>query len=225
MSIKPTFTSSFAAILILSATAATHAGQISGFSWFSGVASVAGTTVVPPVALNNDDVVGDSPNPFIVTQKHYTGIGPVDLVFDVLDTGGVTEYRFQEGVQNSTGFDWTSYHLELGFGTGVGFVKSTLGDGLDFDSPDFNSTVDFAPIGGTMPFPTVTVTEDDIFAGGGVQPDFAFAGMFIFHVDVPDGITEFTIRQSPIVDVVPEPATCVTLAGLLACLGLRHREG
>jgi hypothetical protein len=185
------------------------AGQIYGFSWYSGVASVAGTSFAPPVAPNNDDVAGTSPNSIFVTQKDYTGIGPVDLVFDVLDTGGVTEYLVIEGVFNNTGLDWSSYHIELGFGEGAGFVKSTSGDGLDFDAPDYNSDFFFNPDGAF--FPDVAVTEDDIFASGGVMADFTFAGNFLFHIDVPDGITQFTIRQSPV--AVPEPGT-VILAGM-----------
>lgn len=195
------------------------AGEITNFSWFSGVASVAGTGTPPPVDTNNDDVAGTSPNEIVVTQKDYVGIGPVDLVFDVEDTGGVTEYHFIEGVQNNTGLDWTSYHIELGFGTGASFVKSTAGDGLDFDAPDFNSDFFFNPVPGF--FPSVSVTEDDVIASGGVMPGPSFAGYFRFHVDVPDGISSFTIRQSPI---VPESSTMSLAAAGLAALAFYARR-
>lgn len=197
-----------------------QAGEITGFTWFSGVASVAGEPVSPPAVPNNDDHgPGVSPNPIIVTQKDYVGIGPVDLVFDVRDTGGTTEYAVYEGVQNSTGVDWNAYHIELGFGVGDDFVKSAPGDGLDFDAPLFNSDVDMAPLGGVLPWPTVTVTEDDLYATGS-QPAFTWSGMFVFHVDVPDGIDRFTIRQSPI--GVPEPTALATLAlGALAAVRRR----
>ena len=201
------------AMLILLGETDAWAGEITTVNWFSGVASVAGEVVNPLSAPNNDNVIGPSPNTIFVLQKDYTAIGPVDLVFDVVNTGGVTEYTVIEGVQNNTGLDWGSYHVELGFGNGAGFVKSTSGDGLDFDAPDFDSTFDFNPLPGF--FPTANVTEDDIIASGGVMPDFSYAGNFVFHVDVPDGVTSFTIRQSPI--VVPEPATMVLLGlgGLL----------
>ena len=75
-------------------------------------------------------------------------------------------------------------------------MKSTAGDGLDFDSPDVNSTIDFNPGGGF--FPTYLALEDDLIASGGVMPDFIYSENIIFHVDVPDGITHFTIRQSPL---------------------------
>ncbi|TWT42502.1 choice-of-anchor F family protein [Botrimarina hoheduenensis] len=220
MSLSRTLISSLAAALLFLCQAPASAGQITGFSWFSGVASVAGTTFSPPVAPNNDNAVGTSPNSIFVTQKDYRAIGPVDLVFDVTDTGGVTEYLVMEGVQNSTGLDWTSYHIELGFGEGAGFVKSLPGDGLDFDSPDFDSDLDFNP--GGFFFPIVTASEDDLFASGGTQPDFSFAGNYLFHIDVPDGITSFTIRQSPI--AVPEPTSlCLLLAfGCASLVGLRR---
>lgn len=210
-----------AAIIFLSA-ASLQAGQITNVTWYSGVASVAGTVIQPLVETNNDNAVGISSNSFMVLQKHYVGIGPVDLVFDIADTGGTVEYVFTEGVQNSTGLDWSGYHIELGFGTGAGFVKSGAGDGLDFDAPDYDSLVDFDGGGGF--FPLTTVTEDDLIAGGGIMPDFAYAGDFIFHVDIPDGITEFTLRQSPI--AVPEPsAAALLLFGLFGLTRIRHFFG
>lgn len=208
-----------AAILILLGPANVWSGEITGVNWFSGVASVAGEVVNPPSVPNNDNVIGPSPNTIFVLQKDYTAIGPVDLVFDVVSSGGVTEYAVIEGVQNNTGLDWGSYHVELGFGNGADFVKSAAGDGLDFDAPDYDSTVDFNPSPGF--FLTPIVTEDDIIASGGVMPDFSYAGNFVFHVDVPDGITSFTIRQSPI--AVPEPAT-MALLGLGGFLLRRKRK-
>ncbi|MCP4004087.1 MAG: choice-of-anchor F family protein [bacterium] len=226
MSIRSTviarsFAGSLAIALILASTAHTEAAEITGVNWFSGVASVASTVFSPPVAPNNDNVAGSSLNSIFVTQKDYVAIGPVDLVFDLIDTGGVTEYVIVEGVQNNTGLDWSGYHIELGFGNGAGFVPSTPGDGLDFDSPDFDSPVFFDPSPGF--FPSQIVTVDDILAGGGIMPDFSFAGNFVFTVDVPDGISSFTIRQSPI--AVPEPSsTILGLLGLLGVLAYRRLE-
>jgi hypothetical protein len=207
--------------LTLLKTIDVRAGAVTNINWFSGVASVASTSFSPPPAPNNHDVVGASPNNIFVYQKDYVGIGPVDLVFDVRNTGGVTEYLVTEGVQNHTGLNWGSYRIELGFGTGAGFVPSASGDGLDFDAPNFNSPFFFNPSPGF--FPLWTVAEDSILAYGGVMPDFAYAGNFLFTVDVPDGITSFTIRQSPI--TIPEPSTCALLAlGSLALAMMRRRR-
>ena len=204
------------AILLTTLTAGSvRAGEITGFTWYSGVASVAATTIAPPVAPNNDNVVGNSPNDAWITQKNYVAIGPVDLVFTVANSGGTTEYSFREGVFNNTGLPWVGYHLELGNGHDLTYTKSPSGDGLDFDHPDHDSPLDFNPAPFTY-FPTATATEDDIYAGGGVMPYLSFAGNFRFSVDVPDGITSFTIRQSPIgAGIVPEPCT-----GLMATIGL-----
>lgn len=187
-----------------------RAGEITGFSWSSGVASVAGVTIIPPIDAGNDDIAGTSPNIQVVTQKHYTGIGPVDIEFFVNTStppNGTTEYRFEEGVDNSTPFDWVGYRLELGFGTGADFVLSTDGDGLDFDSPDFNSPLDFT----TFFSSAVAISEDVIVASGGVHPNGSGFSIppYVFTIDVPDGIESFTLRQRPI--PVPEPASLMML--------------
>jgi hypothetical protein len=195
-------------------TVPVEAGQITGFTWSSGVASVAGIAAAPPVAINNDDVVGESPNKLIIAQKHYTGIGPVDIEFSVSNTGGTTEYFFEEGVDNSTLFAWSSYRMELGFGMGAGFVPSTAGDGLDFDAPDYSSAPDFT----TFFASAVNPTEDVVLASGGLHPNGGGYSLppYTFSIDVPDGITAFTLRQQPI--AVPEPSS-LWLA-LLGGLGL-----
>ena len=59
-----------AAVTLAALQSSVEAGEITGVTWFSGVASVAGTGTPPPVAPNNDDVgVGGSPNVIVVTQK------------------------------------------------------------------------------------------------------------------------------------------------------------
>jgi hypothetical protein len=206
--------------LTLLTTIHLRAGGVVNINWFSGVASVAGISISPPSSPNNHDVVGPSPNNIYIAQKDYVGIGPVDLVFDTLDTGGITEYLVTEGVFNHTGVNWGSYHIELGFGHGTSFVPSAPGDGLDFDAPNFNSPFFFDPSPGF--FPMATVTEDNILAFGGVMPDLSYAGNFLFTVDVPDGITSFTIRQSPI--GVPEPSTCALLALGAVALAIMKRR-
>lgn len=207
--------------LALVAATALQAGEITGFSWYSGVASLASTSISPLGAPNNDDVTGPSTNTVFVTQKNYIAIGPVDIVFSVINSGGVSEYLFTEGVFNNTTLPWGSYHIELGFGHDAGFVKSLAGDGLDFDAPNFNSPFNFNPSPGF--FPSVSVTEDDVLASGGVMPYLSFAGYFRFTVDVPDGITEFTVRQSPI--AVPEPGSlALSICGLAGLAVWRQRR-
>lgn len=198
-----------------------HAGQITAINWFSGIGSVAGEIIGPLMAPNNDDAVGPSPNQLLVTQKNYIGIGPVDLEFTVTPTGGTTEYVINEGVANNTGIPWTGYRLELGHGVMSSFVISPSGDNLDFDAPSFNSGTTFATF-----FPVWIETEDVIQAAGGVFPNGGFSlPLFRFSVDVPDGITSFTIRQIPIA-AVPEPSAAIVIAigALTARLASRPRR-
>jgi hypothetical protein len=194
------------------ATNSLQAGRITAWNWFSGIASVARDPIPVLADPNNDDVVGTSPNGLLVTQKDYFAIGPVDFEFTVVPSGGVTEYTIYEGVSNSTGVPWSAYRLELGFGVEASFTPSPSGDGLDFDATDFNSPPDFS---GSGFFTTVTESEDVLLASGGVFPVGGFpVPLYRFNIDVPDGISAFTIRQIPI--PVPEPGmmTLVFLSGL-----------
>lgn len=204
---------SFAATLLV-ANDPLQAGEITGFTWSVGIASVALEPVVAPPDPNNDDF-GDpllNENKIVVTQKDYTSIGPVDIEFSVVNSGGVTEYVMYEGVSNSTGIDWSEYRILLGFGMGSSFVPSPSGDGLDFDATSFNSPPDFSAF-----FSTVTEAEDEIYATGGTFPNGLFTvPEFRFSIDVPDGITSFTVRQIP--TAVPEPGA-IALA-MLGCMSL-----
>ena len=152
-------------------------------------------------APGNDDVAGASPNWIAVNQKAYNAVDYIDFLFYV-DAAGMptTEYYLSEGVHNGTGIEWTDYHIELGFGVGAAFVPSGPGDGLDFDAPDQNSPYIFAP------FTTLTIGEDTIDAVGGIVPDGTF-NVFSFPIDVPSGITEFTVRQYPTIDTVANEDT------------------
>lgn len=191
-----------------------QAGTVEAFLGVSGdgLASMSFNNIFPVDGPNNDDVVGPTNNLIHVHQKAYDRIGVIDMEFAVANSGGVTEYLFREGVDNSTGIPWTDYHLQLGFGTGADFVPSPAGDGLDFDAPDYNSTLNMAP------FTTIVVGEDDIDAYDGVFPHLSFTN-FEFTIDVPDGIERFTVRQYPTIAEVPEPASLV-FAGLVTCVGL-----
>lgn len=202
-------------------TGSLSAGVITGFSWSSGIASVGVNPIAPAVVPNNDDHAGPSPNLVFIPQKNYVGIGPVDIEFTVVDSGGVTEYVFLEGVFNGTGIPWTDYHIQLGFGMGTAYTPSPSGDGLDFDDPDLSSPFSFAP------FTTVVIGEDDIDAYNGIVLPFTYVFPFAFHIDVPDGITSFTVRQYPTIDglIVPEPSGAILGSGILGVLtALRRRR-
>ena len=190
------------ALLVLSSASAS-AGVVVAFGGASGpgLVSMSFNNLGTP-SPGNDNVVGTSPNWIAVNQKAFGSVGYIDMVFVVVDSGAapITEYVLTEGVDNGTGIDWTDYHLQLGFGTGAGFVPSGPGDGLDFDAPDYDSPFDFAP------FTTVNPGEDGVDAYGGTFPTGAFH-VISFPFDVPNGITEFTIRQYPTISPTPTEAT------------------
>jgi hypothetical protein len=181
-----------------------------------GFATVA---AVVTVQANNDNV--PSPNftdaNLVVPFKRFDNPDFIDIEFRVLASDGVTEYQVNEFVDNNTGVPWGNYRMVLGFGTGANFVISPLGDGLDFDFPNY----DTSPTSGA--FPTVLTPDEDqlIFTGGthaaGAQP-------YSVRIDVPDlsgrQTPTFTLREIPI--VVPEPRT--SLLASVAALGLVMRR-
>ncbi len=205
---KQTLGTGLVAVTMLSCAGSLRAGQITGFTWSSGIASIGLDPVSPPVDINNDNFAGQSPNGILVTQKDFFGVnGVADIVFSVIDSGGTTEYAIAEGVSNSSGISWNQYRIELGFGEGVGFVASTPGDDLDFDTPDEDSPFNFSAFFSTP----ALAGEDVILATGGLFPNLAFTTpLFQFSIDVPDGIESFTMRQIPI--PLPEPTSLAFLS-------------
>ena len=128
-------------------------GQVrsSTFRWHSGIASLAATSIAPPRRPNNDNVVGLSPNEIFVTQKNYMGIGPVDHHVRRRSTAAARRNtRSKKACRTTPGCLGCGYHIELGYGFDAGFVKSTPGDGLDFDCPDYDSGFQFAPVAGFL---------------------------------------------------------------------------
>jgi hypothetical protein len=138
----------------------------------------------------NDDVAGASPNTIIITEKRFDTFDGIWMIFAVADDGiGPTEYQLTETVVNNTGGNCIGYQVMLGSGTDSSWVHASLGTGLDFDAPDDNSPRTFSV------YPTLVYDEVTIDAVGGV----ILAGethVFTYAIDVPDGITKFTIRTS-----------------------------
>jgi hypothetical protein len=168
---------------------------------------------------NDNTADANSNNNITIATKAFEHNDYIDIVFTVTPTapfstpGSITEYRVVETVDNATGLPWSSYNMQLGFGTGAGFVPSLAGDSLDFDAPPDN---DPPPTSGIMPT-VVRPTEDSLLYTGGIHG--AIQHTYEFHIDVPnlagDSTYQFTLRQAP-VPVVPEPGT-IALLGLALC--------
>jgi hypothetical protein len=186
-----------------------------------GLVNVAAVITTAP---NNDDEPGtDAANNVVSPLKRFDSTGYIDMVFTVTPTQGVTEYLFSEFVDNNSGINWSSYTMQLGFGTGAGFNQTGgAGDGLDFDTgpPGGNSLPPSSAV-----FPTVTrPNEDTLTFSGGIQS--TDAQLYQFRIDVSDlaaatGPRTFTIRQQPI--AIPEPSAIVFAALALAGFAVKRR--
>ena len=128
-----------------------------------GLASV---SLISTLSPNNDNSPVPNPNDNNITVpiKRFDNVGFIDLVFAVAASSGVSEYKVSEFVDNNTGSPWTSYHMQLGFGTGANFQLSALNDGLDFDFPDY----DTPPASTAFPF-VATPDEDQLVYTGGIH--------------------------------------------------------
>ncbi|MBW2420777.1 MAG: hypothetical protein JRH19_19710, partial [Deltaproteobacteria bacterium] len=121
-----------ASVVAILAASVSQAGIITGaLPDFGGTfTSIPGTP-----APNNDNVSTAGPNTVDVTASSMTG-NPLDVVFDILLSGGTTEYLFTQTFTNQTSFTWGGVSISLGTGTGGGFTQNPLPDGLDFDTPE-----------------------------------------------------------------------------------------
>jgi hypothetical protein len=175
-----------------------------------------------PVAPNNDNALTASPNAIAGNWfLNANGFGPMDFEFVVANSGGTTEYAMAQRMVNNSGVTWTGFRLELGFGTGAGFVRASPGTGLDFDTPD----ADPAPTSTVFTLLDAQPTMLD-WSGGAVWPigqGVPLAVAFAFAVDVPDGLqtlnpsglNRFTLRQVP-----TRAATPIPEPGLLGLFGV-----
>ncbi len=168
---------------------------------------------------------GVSPN-VLTVNKNFTSLDPIDMSFHVVDSGGYTSYLFDETVTNSTGFNWTDYHFELGFGVGNAFVLAAAPSELTFDSTNPATTDSFSngiqtdytvnwngppgiPNGGTGSFTVQIIVPDTALANS----PYSMAG---------DTAYDFTLHQYP---TVPEPSSVMLLgAGIAGLAVLRRRR-
>lgn len=106
-------------------------------------------------------------------KEQITGFGAIDLVFDVdqqgLQPDASVGYQVFHRLVNLTGQRIGEFSIELGFGVGDGFTRSTGSDGLAF-STSFESGPDDAAAFSQFPF--------GLFGDAATNPNFTLDGFF-----------------------------------------------
>ena len=210
-----------------------------------GMGSASMTAVATPVP-NNDDTSGTVNT--VTVSKSFGSINPIDVRFQVANSGGVTEYRVVETVTNSSQLAWFAFHIELGFGGFAGtpstFVPSGESDLIDFDTSNIlGDPAQLTPTPVSNGFDLVTnATLDNVldWNGGALAP--GQSATFAFSIDLPDsgacaGTTPpcpgiggavptgyfVTLREFPTITgpaPVPGPAALFLLSSGVAGLGV-----
>ncbi len=199
------------------ATSQAEAGTITGVGAIGGTGL--GFVAVPVVTTPNPGVADDTNN-IGVPIKRFDTNGYIDIEFLVRNSepAGTTEYQIFEAVDNNTGINWIAYTVELGFGLGTGFQIADPSLGLTFDAPNFSPTPNSSAFSQVLTTPVQLVFSNGLQATG--------SETYQFWIDVPEGITSFTLRQYP--QPIPEPGTLALAAMAIGTLGFvkfRRRRG
>jgi hypothetical protein len=177
-----------------------------------GLGFVSVPVVTTPFPNNDNQPGGPLPdNNVDVNNKRFEFADYIDIEFTVSPSGGTTEYRVIEFVDNDTDVAWNGYVMQLGTGFGPNFQLANPGSGLDFDA----LTYDTPPTSTAMTISSLAPYElvFNGFHGDGAQ-------QYSVRIDVPDspavigGLGQFTLRQFPL--PVPEPGTMALVSLSLA---------
>lgn len=204
------------ALALVLITSSAFAGVITSVNAISG--GGLGSVNIPVIYTpnpDNDNQTGGGPedNNITVPIKRFDYNAPIDIVFNVSNTNGTTEYKFFENVDNNTGLNWIGYRMQLGYGTGADFTPALVGGGLDFDAPNYD------PPPSSTGFSTVLTSENELVFTSGIQG--TASQNYQFRIDVPNiDRGTFTLRQIPIPVEVPEPSTLVLLG--MSAIGLAY---
>jgi len=125
-------------------------------------------------------------------KQQMTGLGPVDLVFDVANDDPESRYQVFHRLINKTGQDLDGFKVELGFGIGSDFTAATSSDNLIF-STGFRAMPTGSGAASTQ-FPF------GLFGDATDNPNFDLDGFFAPErtgfVDIFDDATNPTVLSS-----------------------------
>lgn len=158
---------------------------------------------------NNDDYTGTDNSNYLTIEKVFDASDVIDTGLVAEASGGITEYQLSELVLNNTGDTWIAYVWELG--TSSGGVFSPLPENI-YDLQLDETGGDTSPFTALDSFSFNTLA----FTGGEVGPGEVMS--LSISLDVGDLVTNFVIRQYPIIAevTVPEPAPLgLVLGGIL----------
>lgn len=190
------------AVVVFLAGARVEGGTVVGFVSASGPGmGDAFETLIESLDGANNDNTDFSLN-LMWLDAIFDHTRSIDMVLDVDDSFGVTEYAVSLFPSNLTRDTWVGYRVRLGFWEGDDFVDAG-GSGLDFDAPNVDPGPVFIEGFDTFAHGTTLLQ----WHGGGVAS--GFGPIIDLNLDVPDSALapegvktddgyRFTIRQTPL---------------------------
>ena len=215
-----------AVAVFLGSAALARAGYIVVDPDVRGIGGAGGGKVVTK-RKDNDNTRGPSTNTIVLSET-FERPGQIEAFFAVADTKRTTEYFAKEVAITNNSKSGRLILLErlvfeLGFDRDEKFNRSIGGDGLDFDATSY-TPVPTGPPGFGNEDGRPIMTEDVLTYTGVILPP-GEPVKFTFSIDVPNGISGFTLRTTPFpapaAPAIPEPAS-LALAGRAAAAGLGY---
>jgi hypothetical protein len=125
-------------------------------------------------------------------KQQMTGVGPVDLVFDIANDGTESTYQVFHRLINLTGQDLDGFKIELGFGIGSDFTAANSSDNLIFSTGFSAMPSGSGPASTQYPF--------GLFGDAADNPNFSLNGFFeperTGFVDIFDDAISPTVLSS-----------------------------
>lgn len=103
-------------------------------------------------------------------KQEITGLGAVDLVFDIDPTGADSTYQVFHRLINKTTQTLAGFAIELGFGVGNDFVQAVAADGISFNSGFRAQPTGSGAASTQFPF--------GLFGDAATNPNFELDGFF-----------------------------------------------